>query len=58
MERIKEHISDGRLLALIESYLKAGVMDGLKGWEATEQGTPQGWVTQPRWGWGNFTRLT
>jgi RNA-directed DNA polymerase len=47
MERVKEHISDGRLLALLEKYLKAGVMDGLKGWEATEQGTPQGAVISP-----------
>lgn len=47
MERVKEQISDGKLLALIESYLKAGVMDGLKGWEATEQGTPQGAVISP-----------
>jgi RNA-directed DNA polymerase len=51
MERIKERISDGRLLALMESYLKAGVMDGLKGWEATEQGTPQGAVMTPRTQW-------
>ena len=47
MERVKELISDGRMLALLESYLQAGVMDGLKGWEATEQGTPQGAVISP-----------
>jgi RNA-directed DNA polymerase len=47
MERVKELISDGRLLALLEKYLKAGVMDGLKGWEPTEQGTPQGAVISP-----------
>lgn len=47
MERVKELISDGKLLALIESYLKAGVMDGIKGWEPTEQGTPQGAVISP-----------
>jgi RNA-directed DNA polymerase len=47
MERVKELISDGRLLSLIEKYLKAGVMDGLKSWEPTEQGTPQGAVISP-----------
>ena len=45
--RVRELISDGKLLALLESYLKAGVMDGLKGWEPTEQGTPQGAVISP-----------
>lgn len=47
MERVKELISDGRLLALLEKYLTAGVMDGLKGWEPSEQGTPQGAVISP-----------
>lgn len=47
MERVKERISDGRLLKLLEQYLKAGVMDGLKGWEVSEQGTPQGAVISP-----------
>lgn len=47
MERVKERISDGKLLALLEGYLKGGVMDGLKGWEPTEQGTPQGAVISP-----------
>ena len=48
MERVKELISDGKLLALIESYLKAGVLEGLEGWEPTEQGTPQGAVISPQ----------
>jgi RNA-directed DNA polymerase len=47
MERVRERMSDGRLLDLIERYLKAGVMDGLKGWEPTERGTPQGAVISP-----------
>lgn len=47
MERVKELISDGRLLELLEKYLKAGVMDGLKGWSPTEAGTPQGAVISP-----------
>lgn len=47
MDRVREKISDGRLLELIEQYLKAGVMDGMKGWEPTERGTPQGAVISP-----------
>jgi RNA-directed DNA polymerase len=35
------------MLELLQQYLKAGVMDGLKGWEPTEQGTPQGAVISP-----------
>lgn len=47
MERVAELISDGRLLSLIEKYLKAGVMEGMGQWEPTEQGTPQGAVISP-----------
>jgi RNA-directed DNA polymerase len=47
MERIREKIADGRMLALIESMLKRGVMEGLKDWEPTEQGAPQGAVISP-----------
>lgn len=47
MDLVKELISDGRLLNLLEKYLKAGVLDKLKGWEPTEQGTPQGAVISP-----------
>jgi RNA-directed DNA polymerase len=47
MQRVAGHISDGRMLELLQQYLKAGVMDGMKGWEPTEQGTPQGAVISP-----------
>lgn len=47
MDRVRELISDGKLLHLIEQYFKAGVMDELKGWEPTERGTPQGAVISP-----------
>jgi RNA-directed DNA polymerase len=45
--KVGAKISDGRILELIESYLKAGVMEQCKGWEATNQGTPQGGVISP-----------
>ena len=47
MERVRELISDGRLLNLIEKYFQAGVVEELKGWEPTERGTPQGAVISP-----------
>ena len=46
MERVKERVADGRVLGLIESFLKQGVMDGLETWTC-EEGTPQGAVVSP-----------
>ena len=47
MERIGQKVADGRVLLLIESMLKAGVMEAAKGWQPTESGTPQGAVISP-----------
>jgi RNA-directed DNA polymerase len=47
MEMVKEHIADGRVLELISAYLKAGVMESLRYFEAGEEGTPQGAVISP-----------
>jgi RNA-directed DNA polymerase len=41
MERIRSRVADGRLLALLESFLNQGVFDGLLEW-TPEDGTPQG----------------
>ncbi len=46
MDRIGQKISDGRVLTLIESYLKQGIMDGLDEW-MPEAGSPQGAVISP-----------
>ena len=46
MERIREKISDGRVLSLIEMFLKQGVLDGLSRWEP-DLGSPQGAVISP-----------
>jgi len=35
-------------LNLVEQMLQAGVMDSAKGWQPTQQGTPQGAVVTPR----------
>ena len=47
MERVAEKIADGRVLKLVEQMLQAGVMESAKGWQPTEQGTPQGAVISP-----------
>jgi RNA-directed DNA polymerase len=46
LSRLRERIADGRVLALIASFLKAGIMDGLTEWEP-ETGAPQGAVLSP-----------
>ena len=47
MERVGGKITDSRVLSLIRGMLQAGVMDSMKGWQATEQGSPQGAVISP-----------
>jgi RNA-directed DNA polymerase len=44
---LKQRVADGRVLALVESFLRAGVMEEARGWHATERGTPQGGVISP-----------
>jgi len=46
MERLKTKIADGRVLQLIEAFLKADIMEGLSQW-TPEQGAPQGAVLSP-----------
>ncbi len=46
MERVRTKVSDGRVLALLEAYLEAEVLDGAAAW-TPERGTPQGAVISP-----------
>jgi RNA-directed DNA polymerase len=46
MDLIRQKVEDTRVLALIESFLEQGVLDGDKEW-VPEQGTPQGAVVSP-----------
>jgi RNA-directed DNA polymerase len=46
MARLKEKIRDGSVLSLIESFLKARILDGLEQWTPTS-GAPQGAVLSP-----------
>jgi RNA-directed DNA polymerase len=47
MERVGEKIADSRVLNLIKAILQAGVLDSMKGWQPSEQGSPQGAVISP-----------
>jgi len=47
MRLVQERVADGRVLALVESFLCAGVLEENKGWQPTECGTPQGGVISP-----------
>jgi RNA-directed DNA polymerase len=46
MSRVKERVTDRRVLQLIDRYLKAGALTG-DGFEATPEGTPQGGPLSP-----------
>lgn len=43
---IRRRVSDGRVLALLEAFLKQGVLDGLHEWTPAK-GSPQGAVVSP-----------
>lgn len=46
LDRIREKVSDRRILALTEQFLHQGVLEELKRW-TPEEGTPQGAVISP-----------
>jgi RNA-directed DNA polymerase len=47
LDLVAQQVADGRVLGLLRQYLEQGVMDSAKGWQPTEQGTPQGAVISP-----------
>jgi RNA-directed DNA polymerase len=46
LERLRSKVADGRLLQLIASFLKAGILEGLREWTPVA-GAPQGAVLSP-----------
>ena len=46
LKEIKQQIGDGRMLGLLEAFLKQGIMEGLAQWRP-EEGTSQGAVISP-----------
>jgi len=46
LAEVGRHVSDSRVLKLIEAYLKQPILDELKAW-TPEEGTPQGAVLSP-----------
>jgi RNA-directed DNA polymerase len=47
MGQVRERIADGRVLGLIEAFLRQGVLEGTDWSSAKEEGTPQGGVISP-----------
>lgn len=47
LELIQQRIKDGKVIELLGQYLRAGVLDTMKGWQPTERGTPQGAIISP-----------
>jgi len=47
LARVREKIADSKVLALLEKFLRQGVMDTASGWQPTDNGTPQGAVISP-----------
>jgi RNA-directed DNA polymerase len=47
LRQIHRRVVDGRILKLVERFLKAGVMAEHEGWTPTRMGTPQGGVISP-----------
>jgi RNA-directed DNA polymerase len=47
MELVKERVADGRVLGLIEAFLKQGVLEEVTGLKEAKAGTPQGGVISP-----------
>jgi RNA-directed DNA polymerase len=46
MALVREHIAGGRVLGLIEGFLKQGLIEGAN-WQEAKEGTPQGGVISP-----------
>jgi RNA-directed DNA polymerase len=47
LKRLEEHLADSAVLELLGKMFQQGVLETGKGWQPTEQGTPQGAVVSP-----------
>lgn len=47
MDEVRKKIADGKVLGLLEKFLRQGVMEQGKGWLPSEGGTPQGAIISP-----------
>lgn len=46
LDEVRKYVADGRVLGLVEAFLKADILDGLRAW-TPESGAPQGAVLSP-----------
>ena len=47
LRAVAQHVSDGKVLELLQRFLRQGVMESGKGWSPTDHGTPQGAIISP-----------
>lgn len=47
MALVQKRVQDGKVLGLLQAYLRAGILEAGEHWQPTEQGTPQGSVISP-----------
>ena len=47
VEMLEQRIADRGLMRIIHKWLKAGVLEELKGWSPSTEGTPQGGIISP-----------
>ena len=50
MDRVRRRVGDSRVLALVEAFLKAGILTEDAGLEDSTAGTPQGGILSPLFG--------
>jgi RNA-directed DNA polymerase len=46
LDEVRKYVADGRVLRLVEAFLKADILDGLRAW-TPQRGAPQGAVLSP-----------
>lgn len=47
LDLVRQRVADGKVLGLLQAFLRAGILEAGQDWQPTEQGTPQGSVISP-----------
>ena len=58
LERVRERITDRRVLALVKAFLKAGVLSEDGATRDTVTGTPQGGIATPPTQWATSVSMS
>jgi RNA-directed DNA polymerase len=57
MDRVRRRIGDKRVLALVKSFLKAGILSKDLGYRDNVTGTPQGGIITPPTQWATSSSM-